>query len=107
MRTNRLDFASTLYAEALAGRFHFLCISCGKSQFSAEGLVQEGLFQRRECRQLLLVDPRQPLGFGGQGVELAFKEGSGILEGVGLGGGQTPQTPFPWRRYRARGYEPL
>ena len=75
MRTNRLDFTSTLYAEAFAGRFHFLCISCGKSQFSAEGLVQEGLFQRRECRQLLLVDLCQPLGFGSKGVEMNGKGG--------------------------------
>jgi len=35
-------------------------------QFSTEGLVQERLFQRRQRRLLLLVEPRQPLGFGGE-----------------------------------------
>ena len=67
--------------------------------------MQERLFQRRESRQLLRVDPRQPLGFGGQGVKVPSKEGEGVLGGVGLGGGQTSQTPFRWRRCRARGYD--
>jgi hypothetical protein len=77
--------------------FIFHAFPCRKSQFSAEGLVQEGLFQRRQRRELLLVDPRQPLGFGGKVVELAFREGASVLEvlgGVGLGGGQTPERHF-------------
>jgi hypothetical protein len=97
LRTNRIEFTSSLYAEAFAGRFYFLCISCRKSQFTAEGLVQEGLFQRRQRRQLLLIDPHQPMGSGREGVEVAFREGASVLEvlgGVGLGGGQTPKRHF-------------
>ena len=33
-------------------------------------MVQQRLLQRRQRRLLLLVEPRQPLGFGGQGVHL-------------------------------------
>ena len=70
--------------------FIFRAFSCGKSQFFAEGLVQEGLFQLSQRRLLLLVDFLQPLGLGGKGVEVFFKEGEGVLGvlgGVGLGGG--------------------
>jgi len=39
------------------------------SQLPAEGLVQQRLFQRRQRRELLLVEAGEALGFGAEGVK--------------------------------------
>ena len=49
-----------------------------QSKPAGEGLVQQRLFQRRQRRQLLLVEACEALGFGGEGAKLA-DDGSLVL----------------------------
>ena len=50
------------------------------SQLPAEGLLQQQLSQRRQRRELLMVEAGEALGFGGEGVE-RLHEGF-LLKGI-------------------------
>jgi hypothetical protein len=92
--------------------FIFRAFSCGKSPFSAKGLVQDGLFQLSQRREFLLVVFFEVLGLGGKGDEVSFNEGEGVFGCSGrcwfgrcwFGRWLAPQTPCRGRCLAGYGY---